>query len=128
MSTCLTGDLCDASAWMPFASGGAQCKVVQDGAALRIDFDFRGEVGFVVIRRPFDCRLPDPFGVTFSIRGSAPPNALEFKLADVSNENAWRWREESYQVTPDSKRITLRERQIDFAWGPAGGGRLHRLG
>lgn len=128
MATCPTGNLCDASAWMPFASGGAQCTVIADGPALRIDFDFRGEVGFVGIRRPFNCRLPDPFGVTFSIRGSAPPNALEFKLADVSNENAWRWRDDQFQVSSERRQITLRESQIDFAWGPAGAGRLHQLG
>jgi hypothetical protein len=121
-------DLSDASAWTPFGSGGAQCTVAADGAGLRIDFDFRGEAGFVGIRRAFDCRLPEPFGVTFSIRGAAPPNALEFKLADVSNENAWRWREDSFHVASQAKRITLRESQIDFAWGPAGGGRLQRLG
>src|SRR6187431_2646169 len=107
MATCPTGELCDASTWIPFASGGAQCTVVADGAALRIDFDFRGEVGFVGIRRPFDCQLPNPFGVTFSIRGAAPPNALEFKLADVSNENAWRWRAEQFEVTPEPQQITL---------------------
>jgi hypothetical protein len=128
MAACSTGDLCDASTWMPFASGGAVCTVTADGGALRIDFDFRGEKGFVGIRRPFDCRLPDPFGVTFSIRGQGPPNALEFKLADVSNENAWRWRDDAFHVAPERKLITLRESQIDFAWGPAGAGRLHRLG
>ncbi|QDT54202.1 F5/8 type C domain protein [Caulifigura coniformis] len=121
-------DLNDAAGWTSFASGGACCRVEADGAALRVDYDFRGEKGFVGIRRPFGDRLPDPFSFAFRIRGDGPRNALEFKLADRSNENAWRWRDESFALTPGGDQLTLRESDIEFAWGPAGGGRLKKAG
>jgi len=128
MTSLQKADLTNAEEWTSFASGGARCQVAADGPALRVDYDFRGEKGFVGIRRPFHFKLPDPFSFAFGIRGAGPGNALEFKLADRSNENAWRWRDEAFDLTPRSRQLTLRESEIEFAWGPAGGGRLKHAG
>jgi hypothetical protein len=124
-------DFADAASWMPVASGEAELKLTsepgQHGKALRMEFDFKGGGGFVVARKVFDLRLPESYAFAFRVRGDAPKNTLEFKLADPSGKNVWRWQEEKFDFSTEPRAIYLKNRQIDFAWGPAGGGTLRKL-
>lgn len=125
-------DFSDAGSWLPVASGQAELKITSepcgDGHALRLDFDFKGGGGFVVARKEFSLALPEAYAFSFGVRGSAPKNKLEFKLADPSGKNVWRWQEENFDFPRKARAISLRSSQIDFAWGPAGGGTLRKLG
>ncbi|MEP6473376.1 MAG: discoidin domain-containing protein, partial [Gemmatimonadota bacterium] len=51
---------------------------------------------------------------------------LEFKLADSTGENVWWYTERDRAFDGQWHQIIVRRRQIAFAWGPAGGGELHR--
>jgi hypothetical protein len=50
------------------------------------------------------------------------------KLADASGRNVW-WRHwDAFEVPADWKTLRMFSREIEFAWGPAGGGGLAKLG
>ena len=125
--TQILDDFKDLSAWTVFASGMATLKLSQDtgpyGKALRLDFDFCGGGGFVVARRPLLLELPESYRFDFNIRGEAPPNIFEFKLADGPNVNVWRYRIENFHFPQQWQPIIIKSTQIEFAWGPLGGGK-----
>lgn len=122
----------DAAGWLAVASGEAQLRLTSEtgayGEALRLDFDFKGGGGFVVARKEFSMRLPESYAFSFRVRGVALKNKLEFKLADPSGKNVWRWEEDSFDFRTEPRALFLKSSQIDFAWGPAGGGTLRTLG
>ncbi|MFZ4764725.1 MAG: discoidin domain-containing protein [Roseimicrobium sp.] len=123
----------DPASWSPIASGEAQLSItntvaIGGGHALALAFDFKGGGGFVVARKEFHLLLPEAYAFSFRIRGIAPQNKLEFKLIDNSGKNVWRWEDAAFSPTEMGEKITLKNSQIAFAWGPAGGGALRELG
>jgi len=121
----------DTSAWTAITSGHARLVISQDqgrhGKAMRLDFDFHGGGGFVVARKAFNLQIPEAYSFGFHIRGIAPPNNFEFKLVDESNQNVWRYRVEAFDFPKDWQPLRIRNSQIDFAWGPLGGGSPGRV-
>ncbi len=119
-------DFKDLSAWTAIASGQARLAISPEqgrgNGAMRLDFDFQGGGGFVVARKPFDLSLPESYAFSFDIRGSGPSNIFEFKLVDASNQNVWRWRVEAFDLPEDWQRVRIKSSEIQFAWGPLGGG------
>jgi hypothetical protein len=125
-------DFHDPASWMPVASGLAELRLGAargpSGAALALDFDFKGGGGFVVARKVFGRAMPESWTLGFAISGSAPANRLELKLADPSGRNVW-WRHwDAFEVPGEWRTLTVRSSEIEFAWGPAGGGALRELG
>jgi len=122
----------DLSGWSAVASGQAELHISQDtgpyGAAMRLDFDFKGSGGFVVARRIFSFSLPDAYAFSFNLRGAAPRNKFEFKLVDPTGKNVWRYQQDAFEFTPAWQPLLIRSSQIEFAWGPAGGGRMKEVG
>ncbi|MFT4177250.1 MAG: hypothetical protein QM627_11415 [Luteolibacter sp.] len=123
----------DPQSWMVVASGQAVGKLSRvkrrnGTVALRLDYDFHGGGGFVVARKEIAFDLPDTFAVKFALRGEGPDNHFEFKIADPGNENAWRYQRERFSWPSKWRRMTLTERDLPFAWGPAGGGGPREVG
>jgi hypothetical protein len=118
----------DALGWIAVASGESEMKISAEGESLRLDFDFRGGGGFVVARKEFARSIPHDYSFSFRVRGKAPKNNLEFKMEDASGRNVWRWQERAFAFRTEPREIHLKGSQIEFAWGPAGGGRLKKLG
>ena len=116
----------DLSVWTAIASGQALLAISPDrglrGSAMRLDFDFQGGGGFVVARRSFNPTLPESYVFSFDICGRGPDNIFEFKLVDASNQNVWRWRKEAFNLPEDWQTISIKSSEIQFAWGPLGGG------
>src|SRR5215468_9870846 len=125
-------DFSDASAWSAVASGQARLALSREpsprGSALRLDFDFAGGGGFVVARRTFARRMPESWALSFRLRGEAPANRLELKLADPSNRNVWWWHRDAFAVPGEWQELRIRSVEVSFAWGPAGGGAMRELG
>ena len=125
-------DFEDLSGWMPVASGLAELRISPErgpaGAVMRLDFDFKGGGGFVVARKPLSRPMPESYALSFAIRGAAPANRLELKLADPSGRNVW-WRHwDAFDFPADWQTLRMPSREIEFASGPAGGGALAELG
>jgi len=132
MAETLLDDFEDPSAWLPVASGLAQLEIVRDvgprGNAMRLDFDFHGGGGFTVARRTLALTLPDTWAIRFDVRGTGPANTLELKLADPSGRNVWWYRKERFELPAQWEPIRIRSSEIEFAWGPAGGGAMRAVG
>jgi hypothetical protein len=108
--------------WSTSASDGVSVELAQDdgyrGMAMRLDFDFKGSAGYVIARKTINLPLPDDYAFSFYIRGDAPENNLELKLIDPSGQNVW-WASERHYTFPSQwRKITIKKRHIEFAWGP----------
>jgi F5/8 type C domain len=117
----------DLNAWSVVASGQATGELntasgSNHRAGLRLDFDFHGGGGFVVVRRAVEFSLPETFEIKFEIRGSGLANHLEFKVTDPSTTNVWRHLRQNFELPAIWTDLKIRERDLPFAWGPAGGG------
>ena len=122
----------DLSGWSAVASGQAQLTIRRDdgphGSAMRLDFDFHGGGGFVVARKLFQRAMPASWAMGFQMRGAAPANKLELKLADPSGRNVWWFHRDAFEFPADWRPLRIRSREVEFAWGPAGGGAMRELG
>jgi hypothetical protein len=114
----------DPGTWQVFASGHAEGRITSINGAkgLRLDYDFHGGGGFVVIRRVIRFTLPETFEIGFMLRGDGPPNHFEFKVADPGGANVWRNLRQDFQIPSAWTDYRFHERDLPFAWGPAGGG------
>jgi hypothetical protein len=105
-------------------SDGVAATFTEEGGSGRLDFDFQGHGGYVVLRRTVDLELPGNYAFTLRLRGNGPPNNLELKLLDASGENVWWHVRRSFTFPAEVRALRSRKREIGFAWGPAGGGEL----
>lgn len=116
--------------WSPHPADGVTLALHRDrghtGQALRMDFDFNGGGGYAIARRALRLDLPPNYAFSFWMRGTSAPNTLEFKLIDPSGENVWWYTERDRSFDGHWQKITIRRRQISFAWGPLGGGELRQ--
>lgn len=125
-------DFEDLSGWLPVASGLAVLEILPGRtpagtSAMRLAFDFKGGGGFVVARKVFSRPMPEAFAIRFTIGGEAPKNRFELKLSDPSGRNVW-WRHwDAFEFAPE-REMRVRSNEIEFAWGPAGGGAIAELG
>ena len=131
--TALSSFFNDPSAWQVIASGLAEGRLSSvsgpDGKpALRLDYDFHGGGGFVVARREIHLALPETFEIAFQLCGAGLPNHFEFKVADLAGSNAWRYQKQDFQTPAQWETCRIRERDLPFAWGPAGGGAASLIG
>lgn len=117
----------DFAAWKVFASGQAEGTLARlqapDGTpGLRLDYDFHEGAGFVAIRRTTELIMPSTFGIGLLLRSQGPANALEFKVASPDGADVWRHLRPALAPGSDWIPVQIRERDLPFAWGPAGGG------
>ena len=112
----------DVAAWKSVASDGvtASLQAIVDGKrqALRLDFDLGGTAGYAVARRALPIVLPENYAITFWLRADAPVNDLQVKLADASGDNVWWYNRPNFAFPREWQQVTIKKRQIEFAWGP----------
>jgi hypothetical protein len=131
MSDALFSNLfADPAAWQVFASGQAEGRLegIPAKKGIRLDYDFHDGGGFVVIRREIPLKLPQTFRIRFELRGDGPPNHFEVKVADPGGTNVWRHLQQDFGMPQDWEPIAFTERDLPFAWGPAGGGAPSEVG
>jgi hypothetical protein len=119
----------DLGAWKVFASGQAEGRVSRGGdGGLKLDYDFQEGSGFVALRRELAFAMPESYELGFNLKGSGAKNDFEFKLADPAGVNVWRHRREHLDLGLEPLAFRVCERDLPFAWGPAGGGTLSAVG
>ncbi len=120
----------DLAAWTAIPADGVSLDLSLDdgidGRALRLDFDIPGG-GYAVARTEVDLLLPENYVFRFSVRGNAPVNHLEFKVIDEVGDSVWWSVRRDFVFPREWKRLSIKKRHLDFAWGPKGGGDIHRV-
>ncbi len=121
----------DPATWAATASDGVAVSVASTagivGQALELTVDFHGGAGYAVVRHPLAIDLPDNWVLSFWVRGDLPPNNLEVKLIDDTGENVWWANHRDFAFSGEWRRVSLRRRQVSFAWGPDPRRPLRRL-
>ncbi|MDX1997171.1 MAG: coagulation factor 5/8 type domain-containing protein [Thermoanaerobaculia bacterium] len=114
--------------WTAVPSDGVALALVPVEGALCLDFDFRGHGGWAIARKAVDLELPANYRLSFRLKGpGVGANHLELKLLDTSGLNVW-WKNRRDFVFPaEWTELRTKKRQIEFAWGPAGGGEPGRI-
>ncbi|MGZ7081302.1 MAG: discoidin domain-containing protein, partial [Thermoanaerobaculia bacterium] len=130
-SAAVLDDFESIAAWSAHPSDGVELRISQDeglqGKAMRLDFDFHGGAGYAIARRNVDLSLPANWELAFSMKAVAPVNNLEFKLVDPTGDNVWWVNRRMFEYPREWQSIRIRKRQVEFAWGPLGGGEPHRI-
>lgn len=119
-------DFEDVTRWQAIAADGVRAEVSgapsQQGQGLRLTFDLSGTSGYAVARRALPADQPldlsENFELAFELRGDAPINNFELKLVDASGDNVWWFHRRDLELTAPWRRIVVKKRQIEFAWGP----------
>ena len=121
----------DLTPWRAQPSDGVSATIHPDagvcGKALRVDVDFHGGAGYAMIHRALPTELPDDYTITFRVRGTIPPNNIEFKMVDSTGDNVWWVNKRDFVFSRDWQTVTIRKRHVSFAWGPSGGGDIKRF-
>ena len=127
MSSVIADAFQDAASWQVFASGQARGNIETISGpagqpALRLHYDFHGGSGFIALRYPLAFAMPNTFRLRVNYRGEGPPNHLECKVASPGGANVWRHQLMAVAWPQEWQPWTFTERELAFAWGPAGGG------
>jgi hypothetical protein len=125
-------DDCESSAaWKPVPADGVEMKLSNDrgahGKSLRVDFEFVKGGGYAVLHRDVVLDLPENYRFSFRLRGECPPENLEFKLIDSTGANVWWLNRRNVEYPREWTLQNIKQRQISFAWGPAGGGEIRHV-
>ncbi len=132
MQTEVLDDFEDPSGWSAVVSGQAQLLISADkglkGKAMRLDFDFKGGHGFVVARKHFSLSLPERYAFRCNMRGFTPANTFELKLIDPPGSSVWWYRQKVFELSDHWRYLEIKSSEIEFAWGPAGGGAMTHVG
>jgi len=91
----------------------------QSDGEMCLDFDFGKVSGYVTARRDLDIRYGKNYEFTVDVRGDAPPNGLQLKVADAGAVNVWWINRPDYVFTPQWQTLRVPQRDLSFAWGTA---------
>ncbi len=91
------------------------------GNAIRIDYDFTKGSGYGGIQKFFPVELPENYEFTFWLKAESPSNNFEIKFIDSTGNNVWWVNNRNYSFPGEWKKIRIKKRHIEFAWGPAEG-------
>src|SRR5437867_2044207 len=115
-----------AASWTAHPSDGVEMHITSEAAATRVAFDFHGHAGYAIARKQIDLDLPPNYQFVFRLKANAPPENLELKLIhrDDKGDNVWWINRRDFVFPHEWTTIKTKKRQINFAWGPAGGGEI----
>lgn len=86
--------------------------------AIRIDYDFTKGSGYGGIQKLFPLELPENYEFTFWLKAESPSNNFEIKFIDSTGNNVWWVNNRNYSFPGEWKKIRIKKRHIEFAWGP----------
>jgi hypothetical protein len=117
--------------WKEFLADGVTLKISTDigvnGNAIKFDYDFTKGTGYGGIQKFFPIDLPENFEFTFNVKAESPSNNFEIKFIDSTGNNVWWVNNRSYDFPKEWKKIRIKKRHINFAWGPTNDQSLKRI-
>ena len=124
-------DFESSNGWNEFKADGVTLNISSDaglnGKAIRFDYDFTKGTGYGGIQKFFPIVLPDNFEFTFNVKAESPSNNFEIKFIDSTGNNVWWVNNRNYDFPKDWKKIRVKKRHINFAWGPTSDQSLKRI-
>ncbi len=97
------------------------------GNAIRFDYNFTKGTGYGGFQKFFPIDLPDNFEFTFNLKAESPANNFEIKFIDSTGNNVWWVNNRNYDFPKEWKKIRIKKRHINFAWGPTNDQKLTRI-
>src|SRR5690606_15680766 len=97
------------------------------GNAIRFDYDFTKGTGYGGFQKLFPIDLPEYYEFTFYVKAESPANNFEIKFIDSTGNNVWWVNNRNYDFPTDWKKIRIKKRHINFAWGPTEDQSLKRI-
>ena len=97
------------------------------GKAVRFDYDFTKGTGYGGIQKLFPIDLPDNYEISFYVKAESPANNFEIKFLDGTGNNVWWVNNRNYAFPEKWKKIRIKKRHIQFAWGPTEDHNLKRI-
>ena len=117
--------------WSIFKADGVNLVISTEaglnGNAVRFDYDFTKGTGYGGIQKLFPINLPKNFELTFYVKAESPSNNFEIKFIDSTGNNVWWVNNRNYDFPKDWKKIRIKKRHINFAWGPTDDQSLKRI-
>jgi hypothetical protein len=117
--------------WGFIKSDGVDLSISNDiglhGNAVKFEYDFTKGTGYGGIQKLFPIDLPDNFEFTFYAKAESPSNNFEIKFLDSTGNNVWWVNNRNYDFPKDWKKIKIKKRHINFAWGPTSDQSLKRI-
>ncbi|MBK9096667.1 MAG: discoidin domain-containing protein [bacterium] len=117
--------------WNDFKADAVNINISQDdglyGKCIRFSYDFTKGTGYGGIQKLFALDLPDNFEFTFYLKAESPSNNFEIKFLDSTGQNVWWVNNRNYDFPKDWKKIKIKKRHIQFAWGPTNDQSLKRI-
>lgn len=117
--------------WIFIRSDGVNLNVSNEkgltGNAIRFDYDFTKGTGYGGIQKLFPIDLPYNYEFTFYIKAESPANNFEIKFIDSTGNNVWWVNNRNYDFPEEWKKIRIKKRHIQFAWGPTADHNLKRI-
>ena len=116
----LLDDFTQPALWTASATDQVKASLRADAkAGLCLDYDFGSVAGYVVMRRALPVRWPAHFDLLARLSGSGGVNDVQVKLVDASGDNVWWINRPNMALPAQPTELTIRRRQISFAWGPS---------
>jgi hypothetical protein len=119
------------SGWKDFKADAVDINISQDeglsGNCIKFTYDFTKGTGYGGIQKFFAIDLPENFEFTFYLKSESPSNNFEIKFLDSTGQNVWWVNNRSYDFPKDWKKIKIKKRHINFAWGPTNDQSLKRI-
>jgi hypothetical protein len=124
-------DFENSNGWKEFKADGVTLNISTDvginGNAIRFDYDFTKGTGYGGIQKFFSIDLPENFEFTFNVKAESPSNNFEIKFIDSTGNNVWWVNNRNYDFPKAWKKIRVKKRHINFAWGPTNDQSLKRI-
>jgi len=117
--------------WSVFKSDGVNLSITNDEGldrtAIKFDYDFTKGTGYGGIQKSFPIDLPENYEFTFYLKAESPSNNFEIKFIDSTGQNVWWVNNRNFDFPKEWKKIRIKKRHINFAWGPTNNQSLKRI-
>ena len=107
--------------WKIYKSDGVEIEISPaegfKGNGIKLDYNFTKGTGYGGIQKIIPIELPENYQFTFYLRAESPANNFEIKFLDSTGQNVWWINNRNYDFPKEWKKIKIKKRYINFAWG-----------